>query len=126
MNESTTSAALNALRQHINGRLIGQAQVVDQVLIAMLAGGHVLVEGVPGLGKTLLVQTLADSLLAVVLCYLQKPGAPLILGGLQTVMDAAKTTLYYGSPELHLTSAAITEVYKWLGLLSSAMPAEVR
>ncbi len=56
---STTSTALNALREHINGRLIGQSQVVDQVLIAMLAGGHVLIEGVPGLGKTLLVQALA-------------------------------------------------------------------
>ncbi len=59
MNESTTSAALNALRQHINGRLVGQSQVVDQVLIALLAGGHALIEGVPGLGKTLLVQALA-------------------------------------------------------------------
>jgi len=61
MNESssTTSAALNALRDHINSRLIGQPQVVDQVLIAMLAGGHVLIEGVPGLGKTLLVQAMA-------------------------------------------------------------------
>ncbi len=61
MNDSTitTSAALDSLRQHINSRLIGQSQVVDQVLIAMLAGGHVLIEGVPGLGKTLLVQTLA-------------------------------------------------------------------
>jgi MoxR-like ATPase len=56
---STTSAALDSLRQHINSRLIGQAQVVDQVLIAMLAAGHVLIEGVPGLGKTLLVQALA-------------------------------------------------------------------
>jgi MoxR-like ATPase len=61
MNESTqtTAAAIDALRQHINSRLIGQAQVVDQVLIALLAGGHVLIEGVPGLGKTLLVQALA-------------------------------------------------------------------
>ena len=61
MNESTPSsaAAIDALRQHINSRLIGQRQVVDQVLIALLAGGHVLIEGVPGLGKTLLVQTLA-------------------------------------------------------------------
>ena len=61
MNDSsnTTSAALNALREHINSRLIGQEHVVDQVLIAMLAGGHVLIEGVPGLGKTLLVQALA-------------------------------------------------------------------
>ena len=56
---SSTAASLRALREHINGRLIGQSQVVDQVLIAMLAGGHVLIEGVPGLGKTLLVQTMA-------------------------------------------------------------------
>ena len=56
---STTSVALNALCEHINGRLIGQSQVIEQVLIAMLAGGHVLIEGVPGLGKTLLVQALA-------------------------------------------------------------------
>jgi len=64
MNESTTStaAAISALRQHINSRLIGQAQVVDHVLIALLAGGHVLIEGVPGLGKTLLVQALADGI----------------------------------------------------------------
>ncbi len=61
MNESTASSAasIDALRQHVNSRLIGQAQIVDQVLIALLAGGHVLIEGVPGLGKTLLVQTLA-------------------------------------------------------------------
>ena len=61
MTEQTApiSAALAALREHINAHLVGQAQVVDQVLIALLAGGHVLIEGVPGLGKTLLVQTLA-------------------------------------------------------------------
>jgi len=61
MNESNpgSAAAIDALRQHINRRLVGQGQVVDQVLIALLAGGHVLIEGVPGLGKTLLVQTLA-------------------------------------------------------------------
>jgi MoxR-like ATPase len=61
MNELTASNAdaINTLRQHINSRLIGQAKVVDQVLIALLAGGHVLIEGVPGLGKTLLVQTLS-------------------------------------------------------------------
>jgi MoxR-like ATPase len=61
MNESSKpiSAALDALREHINSCLVGQAAVVDQVLIALLAGGHVLIEGVPGLGKTLLVQALA-------------------------------------------------------------------
>ena len=41
-------------------RLVGQRDVVDGILIAMIAGGHVLLEGVPGLAKTLAVKTLAD------------------------------------------------------------------
>jgi len=52
---------LQELRGEINKVLIGQVDVVDQVLIALLAGGHVLIEGVPGLGKTLLVRALAKS-----------------------------------------------------------------
>ena len=47
------------LRDYITRHLIGQDAVVDQILIALLAGGHALVEGVPGLGKTLLAQCLA-------------------------------------------------------------------
>ncbi|SHF24451.1 MoxR-like ATPase [Microbulbifer donghaiensis] len=54
------SAQLALLRNAINRLLIGQEQVVDQVLIALLASGHVLLEGVPGLGKTLLVRSLAN------------------------------------------------------------------
>ncbi len=42
--------------------IVGQAAVVRQVLIAMIAGGHVLLEGVPGLGKTVLVRTLGEVL----------------------------------------------------------------
>ena len=42
--------------------IVGQQDVVRQVLIALFAGGHVLLEGVPGLGKTLLVRTLGDVL----------------------------------------------------------------
>src|SRR5579859_680274 len=42
--------------------IIGQADVVRQTLVALLAGGHALLEGVPGLGKTLLVRTLAHVL----------------------------------------------------------------
>ena len=53
------AGAIAALRKTINSQLIGQQAVVDQVLVALLAGGHVLIEGVPGLGKTLLVQLLA-------------------------------------------------------------------
>ena len=48
-----------ALREQIAQAFIGQEDVLDQLLIALLAGGHVLIEGVPGLGKTLLVRALA-------------------------------------------------------------------
>ena len=51
---------LQAVRERINSVLIGQRTVVDQVIIALLSNGHVLVEGVPGLGKTLLVRLLAN------------------------------------------------------------------
>ncbi|WP_444903373.1 AAA family ATPase [Microbulbifer sp. CnH-101-E] len=54
------SAQVQLLRNNINRLLIGQEQVVEQVLVALLASGHVLLEGVPGLGKTLLVRTLAS------------------------------------------------------------------
>ena len=50
---------LQTLRREISQVLIGQQAVVDQALIALGAAGHVLVEGVPGLGKTLLVRALA-------------------------------------------------------------------
>jgi MoxR-like ATPase len=53
--------AVGAMRAEVGKALIGQAEVVDQVLIALLSGGHVLIEGVPGLGKTLLVRALAKT-----------------------------------------------------------------
>jgi MoxR-like ATPase len=53
--------AVAAIREQIGKALIGQADMIDQVLIALLAGGHVLIEGVPGLGKTLLVRALAKT-----------------------------------------------------------------
>ena len=50
------------LRKAIAQRLVGQTQVVEETLLALFAGGHVLLEGVPGLGKTLLVRTLGEVL----------------------------------------------------------------
>ena len=50
------------LRQSIGRVLVGQDEIVDGVLTAIFSGGHVLLEGVPGLGKTLLVRTLSDAL----------------------------------------------------------------
>ncbi|MBM3988420.1 MAG: MoxR family ATPase [Planctomycetes bacterium] len=53
------SARVARMREEVGRVVIGQAEEVEQVLLAFLAGGHVLIEGVPGLGKTLLVLALA-------------------------------------------------------------------
>jgi len=59
--ESQALAAVGAIRAEVAKALIGQHAIIDQVLIALLSGGHVLIEGVPGLGKTLLVRALAKT-----------------------------------------------------------------
>ena len=51
-----------ALRQEIGKVIVGHESIVEGTLIALLSGGHVLLEGVPGLGKTLLVRTLSEVL----------------------------------------------------------------
>jgi MoxR-like ATPase len=55
-------ADFEKLRQEIAKVIVGHEEIVDGTLTALIAGGHVLLEGVPGLGKTLLVRTLADAL----------------------------------------------------------------
>lgn len=56
-NELTRRVA--TIRDEVSKAFLGQQEVLDQLLLALLAGGHVLIEGVPGLGKTLLVRALA-------------------------------------------------------------------
>ena len=58
--EKATSM-VKRIRTEISKAIIGQTNVIDEVLIALIAGGHVLLEGVPGLGKTLLVKALAKT-----------------------------------------------------------------
>src|ERR1039457_6430589 len=53
------TSKLDQVRQEIAKVIVGQHDVVDGVLICLLSGGHVLLEGVPGLGKTTLLRTLA-------------------------------------------------------------------
>jgi MoxR-like ATPase len=53
-------ALLDACRAEVAKRVIGQTEIIDGILTALIAGGHVLLEGVPGLAKTLAVKTFAD------------------------------------------------------------------
>lgn len=57
---SATHPALIRLGQGLNQIIVGQSHLVKQSLIALLAGGHIILEGVPGTGKTLLVKVLAQ------------------------------------------------------------------
>lgn len=63
-----------------------------------------------------LVQALAESLAGVVISQLKRPGTPIIMGGVVSIMDMATTILSYGAPELSLLSAGLTDVAKWVGL----------
>lgn len=58
---ATSHALLMALKENFNAVVIGQEQAVDDVLACVAAGGHILIEGVPGLAKTLLARSLAQS-----------------------------------------------------------------
>ena len=55
-------AAAARLRTEIGKRIVGQEQVVEEVLMAMLAGGHALLVGVPGLAKTLMISSIAEAM----------------------------------------------------------------
>ncbi len=55
-------ATFAKLREELSRVIVGQSEVIDRLLIAFFAGGHVLLEGVPGLGKTLLAKSFAQAL----------------------------------------------------------------
>ena len=57
-------SAFQSLEQQLSSRIVGQAQLVERLLITLLAGGHLLVEGAPGLAKTRAVRLLASMIKA--------------------------------------------------------------
>ena len=87
------SEKLNAARNSIGQQIIGQQDVVDLSLVAMLSGGHALLMGLPGLGKTLLVDTLPVPLITdiiqriLVLLYLYAGWPMSCLVGLNSESD---------------------------------------
>ncbi len=60
--DTTASRAIGALRDHVRRRIIGQETLVERLLIALLADGHLLVEGAPGLAKTRAIKVLGEGL----------------------------------------------------------------
>ena len=60
--EETLIATLADLRAQVGARIVGQRAVIDEILMALLAGGHALLVGVPGLAKTLMVRSVADAM----------------------------------------------------------------
>ena len=98
-------------------------EAVEKLLFAAEKGIPAMYTPCPSAGATapatiagMLVQDLAETLLGLVLANLRKPGMPLIMGGVQTIMDMMTSTYSYGAPELALASAASTDISKWLGL----------
>jgi MoxR-like ATPase len=59
---ATFTTDLRRLREEIGTMIVGQEEIVEGVLMCLLGGGHALLEGVPGLGKTMLVRTLAETI----------------------------------------------------------------
>jgi len=98
-------------------------EAVEKLLFAAEKGIPAIYTPCPSAGATapatiagMLVQDLAETLFGLVLSNLKKPGMPLIIGGVQTIMDMMTSTYSYGAPELSLASAASTDISKWLGL----------
>jgi len=54
--------AVEKLRTEVARRIVGQTEALEEILLAIMAGGHVLLEGVPGLAKTLLVRSVAEAM----------------------------------------------------------------
>ena len=61
-NTDALMSAVGLLRTQVGKRIIGQTAVVDEVIMALLAGGHALLVGVPGLAKTLLIKSVAEAM----------------------------------------------------------------
>jgi MoxR-like ATPase len=60
--EEKLIADLLKLRQQVGARIVGQRDAIDEILMALLAGGHALLVGVPGLAKTLMVRSVSDAM----------------------------------------------------------------
>lgn len=98
-------------------------EVVEKLLYAADHGIPIVYTPAPTAGYTapvtlagIIAQGLAECLTGVVMAQLRSPGAPVIIGGVHTIIDMQTMIFSYAAPEFLLLSAAITDVVKWLGL----------
>jgi len=98
-------------------------EAVDKLLFSSEAGIPLIYTPCPSGGATApvtlagnIVLTLAESLSGVVISQLKRKGAPVIIGGVITVMDMRTTAYCYGAAEFHILSAALAEMSQFLGL----------
>ena len=98
-------------------------EVVEKLLYCAKKSIPVIYTPCPSAGATapatlagMLAQTLAETLQGMVLANLKKPGLPLIMGGVVTIMDMKTSNYCYGAPELSLSSAGLTDVSKYLNI----------
>jgi trimethylamine--corrinoid protein Co-methyltransferase len=98
-------------------------EVMDKLLYAADKGIPIVYVPAPSAGGTapvtmagILAQGVAESLAGLVISQLRSPGAGLIMGGVYTVLDFRTMIFSYGSPELQLLSAALTDIAKYLGI----------
>ena len=99
MNTQQVAEAMAKVRAAVNARVVGQDEVVDQALVAFLARGHALLEGVPGTAKTLLVRVLAGALNARFGRIQFTPDLmPADVTGVNVLRDGGKTAEFRGGP----------------------------
>jgi len=90
------ASKFQSIRQQLERVVVGQSQLLDQVLLALVAGGNVLLEGVPGLGKTLLVKTLGQVLdLTFARCQFTPDLMPSDILGTQILETASDGTRHF-------------------------------
>lgn len=101
--------------------LSNSQEAVEKLLFAAENGIPTIYTPCPIAGATapatmagILVQALAECMTGITIAQLQRKGAPMILGGVTSIMDMQTTILSYGAPELSLASAAMTDISKYL------------
>ena len=62
------SAFIDMLMMEMNKVIVGQRHMTERLLVGLLSNGHILLEGVPGLGKTLVVNTISRNFIYVIIC----------------------------------------------------------